>query len=137
MRQVINGVAILLLFAAALAWLAPPAHSETERIWTLNVNGAPGSLASIMRLQPTKEPGAAAELVFENKNLHNFDKEEFVLELDGVAVKVTLTVYRDSNDPDSVLLEPAEGYIAVPDFKLVGEDKAEVFYIYPLEGLGM
>lgn len=90
-----------------------------------------------MKLQATEEPGAVAELLFKNEDIHNFDKEVFNLDFEEVTVTVTLSIDREGNTPDEVILEPEEGYVAFPPSLMVQEGKTETFYIYPLEGVGM
>lgn len=120
--------------ALALAAAATIALADSTITWTMrdSIEGT-----SYMRLGPTNEAGAVAELLFDNRNVHSFDEQTFDLEYDEVAIKVTLKVFRDGNDPDYVYVEPEEGYIVVPNEKYVDEGASFVFYVYPLEGLGM
>jgi len=90
-----------------------------------------------MELRETKEPGAVAELVFNNEEIHNFSSEEFELTFKDLTVKIVLDINLDEGTADGVTLTPEEGYIAVPDYRLVEEATTAIFYIYPLEGVGM
>lgn len=111
------------------AFLAAPVIAETNlTTW--------GNGSSYIRLQPTKAPGAVAEVVFHNEAVHSDKTETFDLSLGGFTLTVEAVVGRGATPDDMTVIVP-EGYIAVPPMVSVPEGESRVITIYSTEGAGV
>ena len=81
-------------------------------------------------IQPTAQPGAVAEVVFLNPEVHGQFAYAFPLTLDGITVSVAMEINAQGGAADRMTVTPPEGYIAVPDSVLVPENGAGVIYVY-------
>lgn len=120
-----------LLFSAVLlwlGWLVTPVLAETVHSW------GPAGYSSTITLQPTTAPEAVAELVFDNKAVHNDEAVTFVLELDGLEVTVDALVGRGLT-PDRMTVSVPVGYIAVPPEIDVPEDEVGRVLVIPWTGM--
>lgn len=118
---------ILGVALCGLALVALPALSDEARTWA---NGL-----SHIRLQPSKQPGAVAEVEFRNETVHVDAVETFALSISGFSVDVEATVGQGMA-PDRFMVTPPEGYIAVLGFVDVPEGQTRIITIYSLEGVG-
>lgn len=92
--------------------------------------------SSHIRLQPTKAPGAVAEVEFQNDPVHTDAQESHALSLGGFTVQADMILGR-GQIPDRMTITPPEGYIAVPPSVDVPEGESRVITIYSQAGLGM
>lgn len=115
-----------LAHTAALIF-AFPAHADNVHSW------GPQFFASTITMQPTDEPGAVAEIIFDNKTVHADETVTFTLDLDGLAVEVTAIVGRGLT-PDYMAVTPPEGYIAMPPDIDVEEDQSGRILVVPFLG---
>ena len=79
-------------------------------------------------LQPTSQPGAVAEVVFLNTEIHTAFAYALPLTLDGLTVSVAVEINADG-PADRFTVTPPEGFIAWPESLLVPENGAGVIYI--------
>jgi hypothetical protein len=92
-------------------------------------------LGSYVRLQPTDQPGAVAEIEFKNQPEHATATLEFTLTLDGLDVAVTAEV-GNGMAPDTLTVTPPDGYFAVPEVLSVDEGKTDRLLIYSIQSVG-
>ena len=83
---------------------------------------------SRITLQPTSQPGAVAEVVFLNTEVHTAFAYAFPLTLDGLTVSVAVEINADG-PADRFTVMPPEGFIAWPESLVVPENGAGVIYI--------
>ncbi len=81
-------------------------------------------------LQPTSQPGAVAEVVFANQNIHTMLAEEIELTMDGLTVRVLFERDVDYEASDRFTVTPPPGFIAIPDSLIVPENGAGVIHLY-------
>jgi hypothetical protein len=81
-------------------------------------------------IQPTAQPGAVAEIVFLNTEIHGQFAYAFDLTLDGLTVSVAMEINAQGGAADRMTVTPPEGYIAVPESVLVPENGAGVVHIF-------
>jgi len=81
-------------------------------------------------IQPTAQPGAVAEVVFLNTEVHGQFAYAFPLTLDGLTVSIAMEINAQGGAADRMTVTPPEGYIAVPDSVLVDENGAGAVVIY-------
>ena len=81
-------------------------------------------------IQPTKQPGAVAEVVFLNTNIHTLLAETIELTLDGLTVSVLFERDVDYDASDRITVTPPPGYLAIPESVIVPENGAGVIHIY-------
>lgn len=79
-------------------------------------------------IQPTSQPGAVAEVVFLNQEVHTAFAYAFPLTLDGLTVSVAVEINAEGA-ADRYTVTPPDGFIAWPDSLLVPENGAGVIYI--------
>lgn len=113
--------------AALILALAGPLQAGSEH----SLSG------TIVRLQPTVQAGAVAEIAFDNRAVNSqYDDSSFALEMVGVVVEVT---YRWNTNPagdDEIVIQTDPGHIAVPRSLTVAEGQVGIAHIYPLESVG-
>lgn len=114
-----------ILFSAFFALPAMAQPSETT--W--------GQGSSYVRLQPTKAPGAVAEVVFHNEPVHSDSIEFFTLSLGGFDAFIEMEL-GDGLSPDIMHVTVPEGYIAAPQTVSVPEGQTRVITIYSTVGAG-
>lgn len=86
---------------------------------------------TFIRLQPTNEPGAVAEVVFSNTENHARD-ERFFLQIEGMEgleVEIIFDIV-PTPPPDSITVIVPEGYIAIPERLEVAEGEEDKVLIY-------
>lgn len=81
-------------------------------------------------IQPTSKPGAWAEVVFLNSEIHTAFGYTFDLTLDGLTVSIAMEINAQGGAADRMTVTPPEGYVAVPDSVLVPENGAGVVHIF-------
>ena len=81
-------------------------------------------------IQDTAQPGARAEVVFLNTELHSLASETFDLTHGDLTVTVTITPDRAYGQPDTITVTPPPGYLAIPETLVVPEEGAGVLFIY-------
>lgn len=81
-------------------------------------------------IQPTKQPGAVAEVVFANQNIHTLLSQTIELTLDGLTVTVLFERDVDYEASDRFTVTPPPGYLAIPESLVVPENGAGVVVIY-------
>ena len=94
-----------------------------------------GQGSSYVRLQPTKSPGAVAEVVFHNEPVHSDSIEYFTLSLGGFDAFIEMEL-GDGLSPDIMHVTVPEGYIAAPPSVSVPEGQTRVITIYSTVGAG-
>jgi hypothetical protein len=110
------------LLLGILAWVvAFAAFAQDTFAWTPDTR---------VTIQPTAQPGAVAEVVFLNQEIHTAFGYTFDLTLDGLTVTVVMEINAAGGAADRMTVTPPEGYIAVPDSVLVDENGAGVIHIY-------
>jgi hypothetical protein len=113
-------------YLALAASIAAPAFAQDTAYW---------GGQSFIRLQPTKAPGAVAEVIFQNAEVHTDSDETHTLDLGGFAVEVDMVLGRGMT-PDRMTVRVPEGYIAVPGWVDTPEGETRVITIYSTEGAG-
>lgn len=101
------------------ASLAVMAFAQDSHRWTPD---------TFIRIQPTIQPGAIAEVVFQNHEIHQLQREDFTLSLDGLTVSVVFEMNVAGAD-DRYTVIPPEGFIAWPESLTVPENGAGVIYV--------
>ena len=81
-------------------------------------------------IQDTAQPGARAEVVFLNTELHSLASETFDLTHGDLTVTVTIAPDRAYGQPDTITVTPPPGYLAIPESLVVPEEGAGVIFIY-------
>ena len=81
-------------------------------------------------IQETSQPGAVAEVVFLNTNIHTMLSEQFELTLNGLTVTVLFERDVDIDASDRFTVTPPPGYLAIPETLVVPEEGAGVLFIY-------
>lgn len=76
----------------------------------------------------TIQPGAVAEVVFLNTEVHTAFAYAFPLTLDGLTVSVAVEINAEGA-ADRYTVTPPDGFIAWPESQLVPENGAAVIYI--------
>lgn len=110
------------------AFIASPAMAQDRQEW--------GNGASYIQLQPTKAPGAFAEVEFHNEAVHSDNREAFTLSLGGFSVQVDAVLGRGAT-PDDMTVTVPQGFIAVPPMVSVPEGETRVITIYSTTGAGV
>lgn len=113
------------LYATA-AWFitAGMAKPDSRHVWP-----GFGGLYAYVEIRPTNEPGAVAEVYFENRSVHEGD-EPFEITLDGLTVSVQLEWNVDRLGAERITVTPPDGYYAWPEAITVHENAEGVLYIY-------
>jgi hypothetical protein len=119
---------IMTASAAAIAAVA----LLTTAVWPETWRGQP--YGSTVTLRPTVEPGAVAELFFDNTGADDGGRIRHVFDLGGHRVEAELGL---PEYPDTISVTPADGYIAVPDVLTIPDGQTGVVLIYKTEGVGM
>lgn len=109
----------VLTFFFVLAFSSIVAKAQDTRSWASNI---------FVQLQPTKEPGAVAQVVFFNDLIHTRD-ETFSLVMDGLKVDVIFEFNVDG-EQERITVIPPEGYIALPETIDVPDGQAGILYIF-------
>jgi hypothetical protein len=112
--------------AMILTILASPAAAQDAFDWPHG---------SYVRLQPTEERGAVAEVEFRNLMEHKTATLTFALELDGLRVEV-VAVVGNYLDPDTITVRPPDGFFAVPEELSVPENETGKLLIYATHAVG-
>lgn len=88
---------------------------------------------STLTLQGTEEPGAVAELVFDNNATNSAgDNGIYTLTHEGLSVAVQFE-WNAGGTADRITVEAPEGYIASPRSLDVQEHRVERIFIYPMQ----
>jgi len=80
-------------------------------------------------IQPTSQPGAVAEVVFSNTDIHVFGREVFDLTLGDITVTVVYEMNVNGAD-DRFTVTPPPGYLAIPETLVVPEEGAGVIFVF-------
>ena len=92
---------------------------------------------SIVRLQPTMQPGAVAEVIFENRAVNSpIDVSTFPLDLAGVTVQITFRWNTNPAGDDEIVIETDPDHVVGRRDLVVHEGQSGTAYIYPLESVG-
>ena len=114
--------------AAILCALASPvAAQETALI------GEPDLYmgATVVRIQPTEEPGAVAEIRYDNAEINNpGDVGSYSVTLDGITVQLDFGFNVAPGGQDSITVTPPPGFIAIPETLTLPEGGSGVVYLY-------
>lgn len=102
-----------------------PTFALSQEIYCWQGRGEP----SCVELKETKEPGAKAEVYFENKSVHPSAYQTVVIQLGDLEVEVTITTNTQGAD-DTFTVVPEEGYIAIPPELVVPEEGVGRIVIY-------
>ena len=105
-----------------LSLLALPALAETKRLSSSKVT-----------IRETTEPGAVAELFFENSTGDGYLESRFDLTLGGIVCNMYMQVGR--RDPDTIEPECA-GYVAVPRRLTIPDGTEGRILLIPLNHVG-
>jgi hypothetical protein len=81
-------------------------------------------------IQETAQPGAVAEVVFANQNIHTELAEEFDLTLGDITVTVRFERDVDASASDRFTVTPPPGYLAIPESLVVPENGAGVIFLF-------
>lgn len=112
------------LFAVSvLVWVGVFSAAVAQDTYAWNDN-------TRVKIQPTAQPGAVAEVVFPNTEIHGQFAYAFDLTLDGLTVTIVMEINAQGGAADRMTVTPPEGYIAVPDSVLVDENGAGAIVIY-------
>jgi hypothetical protein len=109
-----------LFIIPAIVLLTTPTHAQK---WQYERHG------STVHLRPTTEPGAVAEVYFDNTSGDSGTsrmKHEFQLG------DVMVTVYLGMVESDIIKIEPPEGYWADPPYLDLPDGQSGIIYIRPL-----
>ena len=117
-----------------LAGASAPALFLAGAAWAQDVHHWGGM--SHIRLQPSADLSAIAEVEFLNEAVHSDDDLTFDLSLGGLTVTVDAVVGRGET-PDIFTVTPPVGYIADPVTMHVPEGETGVIYIRLLLDVGM
>jgi hypothetical protein len=115
--------------ALALTLLAAPALAQDDYA----VIGEPDLYlgATTIRLQPSEQPNALAEVVFHNAEVNDGgDEATYPLTLGDLTVEVTFGFNVDPLGSDSITVTVPPGYVAIPATLVVGEDSTGTVLIY-------
>lgn len=85
---------------------------------------------SHISIQATNYPGARAEVVFHNLNVHSVLAEEFTLTLGDITVGVLFERDITYSADDRFTVTPPAGFIAVPPALVVPENGTGIILIY-------
>ena len=107
------------ILTAAFCVAFSQAVAQDIRMW---------SPTAYVRIQPTSQPGAVAEVVFLNDTFHTQFVEVFPLTLDGLTVSVRIDAQL-SMEPETMTVTPPPGFIAWPESVTVEENGAGVVFI--------
>ena len=115
------------VYAAIIAaGLSTPASADAA---SRNISG------TTVKMQATTEPGAVAEIIFDNQPENGpGDNGTFTLTLGGLDVEVTF-IWGVGDDAITVI--PPDGYFADPERLDVPEGGLGVLHIYSYEAVGM
>lgn len=115
-----------LFFSLVLSWIVifSPfvASAQDARNWAKDI---------FVKIQPTKQVGAVAEVVFHN-NLFHISDETFVLTYENITIEVyfEFNVSGNLGADDRLTVVPPQGYIAIPETIDVPEGGKDIIYIY-------
>ena len=92
---------------------------------------------SVVTLQPTTEPGAIAEVIFDNRNVNDADDNgTYALSMDGLSIAVDFLWNADGSadritvtPPDGVLCRPSSCALTLP------EDQSGRLVLFEFEGM--
>jgi hypothetical protein len=104
----------------------------TTAVWPETWQGQP--YGSTVTLRPSAEPGAVAELFFDNTGVDNGGRIRHTFTLGGHHIEAELGL---PEYPDTIRVMPADGYIAVPDVLTIPDGTTGVVLIYRIEAVGM
>jgi hypothetical protein len=116
-------------------WWLVPAIVVGVLLWAALFSAAYGAdtyawnAETRVTIQPSSKPGAVAEVVFLNTGIHLLNTYSFQIDLEGLAVSVTVEINTEGA-ADTMTVTPPEGYIAVPESVTVPEDGAGQIIIY-------
>lgn len=90
---------------------------------------------STVTLRETDTRGAAAEVLFQNRDSNSHDDNQiFVLRWNGIEAQVEF-IWNGHAPEDQIIVE-APGYVAVPRGLSLVENTEGVVTLYPIEGVG-
>ena len=89
---------------------------------------------SDVTIQHTQKVGAIAEVFFDNSTADGVEVASFALTFDGLSVSVRVAV--GLSDPDTIVVTPPEGVIAVPDTLTIADGTQGTAHLYPLNAVG-
>jgi hypothetical protein len=91
--------------------------------------------ATVVRIQPTEEPGAVAEIRYDNAEINSpGDVGSYSVTLDGITVQLEFGFNTAPGGQDSITVTPPPGFIAIPETLTLPEGGSGVVYLYS-EGL--
>jgi hypothetical protein len=108
-----------------LLLLATPAAAQERHVWV----SPPWE--SYVEIRPTAQPGAVAEVFFDNSITHEGD-ETFQIERNGIRVTGRID-WNVEEGAERLTITPPEGYYAYPETVVVHEYWTDTIYIYSLE----
>jgi hypothetical protein len=114
--------------ALALCVIAAPAIAQQTALI-----GEPALYYGVtsVRIQPTEEPGAVAEIIFDNVEMNNAgDEGGYVVTLDGITVQIAFGFNVAPGGQDSITVTPPAGFIAVPETLTLMEGDTGVVLLY-------
>ena len=120
----------VLAFVTAGAFYSPAHAGDTAII------GEPQLYfgATVVRMQPTEEPGAAAEIIFHNVEVNNpNDAGGYTVTLGDMTAQVTFGFNTAPGGQDSITVTPPAGFIAVPETLTLMEGATGVVLLYSAE----
>ena len=112
-----------------LALTAAPAMADTITL----------SDDTTITLRPSTEPGALAEVHFDNRNVNGpTDSGEYSLTMDGLALLFRFDWNADGND-DAITVQPPEGVTCKPTSCVLSlpEDTEGTIWLYDAMDVGM
>lgn len=94
---------------------------------------------SVVTLQPTTEPGAIAEVIFDNRMVNDADDNgTYALSMDGLALLFRFD-WNDNGNDDAITVQPPEGVICKPTTCVLSlpEDTEGTIWLYDAMDVGM
>lgn len=104
---------------------ATPAAAQERHVWV----SPPWE--SYVEIRPTAQPGAVAEVFFDNNITHEGD-ETFSIEWNGIRVTGRID-WNVGGAAERLTITPPEGYYVHPESITVDEYWTDTIYIYSLE----
>lgn len=87
---------------------------------------------SSVTIRPTAAPNAVAEVLFENTG-----NDPVRIEHHDTLGPYRIHLILGGGEPDTLRIEPPDGYFAVPDEITIHDGDSYLILVYPLEAVGM
>jgi hypothetical protein len=110
--------------AILLALFASPAFAETVRF-----------SASDVTIRATSQPGAAAEILYENSVHDSVKVGKLALTFGEIVCEAE--IYTGYAEPDTIIVDCMGGYVAVPRDLTLADGLSGHVYVYPPGATGM